>query len=276
MNVLRLHGRSAFALLVVTLVGAAAFTWPFFGGASATTAGGLPHSTDAPWLFVAILPLLLAVLFAEIADGSLDAKGIAMLGVLAACGAALRPLGGGATGFTAVFFLMIPAGRVLGRGFGFVLGAVTLFASALLTAGVGPWLPFQMVAAGWVGFGAGCLPRATGRREVVMLATYAAVAGLTYGLVMNLWFWPFAHDYPASISYLPGAALKTNLVHWLHHDAVTSLGFDLPRALGNFLFVLVAGRPVLAALRRAARRAAFEQPVVFEKPVAFTPAEVGG
>src|SRR4051812_19563515 len=139
-----------------------------------------------------------------------------------------------------------------------------------------------MVAAGWVGFGAGCLPRARGRTELALLGSYAAFAGLAYGLVMNLWFWPFAHDYPASISYLPGAALKTNLVHWLHHDAVTSLGFDLPRALGNFLFVLVAGRPVLAALRRAARRAAFEQPAVFEqpgffdKPDALTPAEVNG
>jgi len=267
-NVIRLRGRSAIALAVVTAVGIVAFTWPLFGSASATEAGGLPHSTDAPWLFVALLPLLLAVLFAEIADGSLDAKGIAMLGVLAACGAALRPLGGGATGFSAVFFLMIPAGRVLGRGFGFVLGAVTLFASALLTAGVGPWLPFQMVAAGWVGFGAGCLPRAQGRREIAMLAAYAALAGLAYGLVMNLWFWPYAHDYPRSISYLPGASAATNLVHWLHHDVVTSLGFDLPRALGNFLFVLLAGRPVLAALRRAARRAAFDQPVVFSDPAA--------
>ncbi|HET6909897.1 MAG TPA: ECF transporter S component [Mycobacteriales bacterium] len=264
LDIVRLHGRSAFALLVVTLVGVAAFTWPFFAGTAATAdSSGLPHSTDAPWLFVALLPLLLGVLFAEIADGSLDAKGIAMLGVLAACGAALRPIGGGATGFTGVFFLMIPAGRVLGRGFGFVLGALTLFASALLTAGVGPWLPFQMVAAGWVGFGAGCLPPARGRREVALLAFYAAFAGLSYGLVMNLWFWPFAHDYPRAISYLPGASMATNLVHWLHHDVVTSLGFDLPRAFGNFVFVLVAGRPVLAALRRAARRAAFEQPVVF-------------
>jgi energy-coupling factor transport system substrate-specific component len=267
MNVVRLRGRTAFALTVVTLVGAAAFAWPLFAGGSTVSDGGLPHSSDAPWLFVALLPLLLAVLFAEVADGSLDAKGVAMLGVLAACGAALRPLGGGATGFSAVFFLMVPAGRVLGRGFGFVLGALTLFASALITAGVGPWLPFQMIAAGWVGFGAGCLPRMSGRREVLMLACYAAFAGLAYGLVMNLWFWPFAHDYPRAISYIPGAPWQTNLVHWLHHDVVTSLGFDLPRALGNFLFVLVAGRPVLAALRRAARRAAFEQPVVFE-PVA--------
>lgn len=263
-KVVRLHGRSAFALLAVTAVSVAAFGWPLFAGTtSAVNGGGLPHSSDAPWLFVALLPLLLAVLFAELSDGSLDAKGVAMLGVLAACGAALRPLGAGATGFNAVFFLLVPAGRVFGRGFGFVLGALTLFASALLTAGVGPWLPFQMVAAGWVGFGAGCLPRAGGRAEIAMLAAYAAFAGLAYGLVMNLWFWPFAHDYPAAISYVPGGGWETNLVHWLHHDVVTSLGFDIPRALGNLVLVLVAGRPILAALRRAARRAAFDAPVTF-------------
>jgi energy-coupling factor transport system substrate-specific component len=267
MNVLRLRGRSVLALGVVSAVGLVGFGWPLFAGTVARSeAAGLPHSTDAPWLFVALLPLLLAVLLAEISDGSLDAKGVAMLGVLAACGAALRPLGSGATGFSAVFFLMVPAGRVLGRGFGFVLGALTLFASALLTAGVGPWLPFQMVAAGWVGFGAGCLPAARGRREIAMLATYAAVAGLLYGLLMNLWFWPFARDYPRAISYLPGASLSTNLIHWLHHDVVTSLGFDIPRAVGNLLFVLLAGKPVLAALRRAARRAAFDAPVVFSEP----------
>ena len=38
-----------------------------------------------------------------------------------------------------------------------------MFASALLTGGVGPWLPFQMLCAAWVGFFAGCLPPARGR-----------------------------------------------------------------------------------------------------------------
>ena len=36
----------------------------------------------------------------------------------------------------------------LGPGFGFALGATTLMSSALITGGVGPWLPFQMIAAG--------------------------------------------------------------------------------------------------------------------------------
>ncbi len=111
-------------------------------------------------MFVALLPLLLAIVLGELAEGSLDAKGVALLGVLAACGAALRIPEPGVAGFEPVFFLLIPAGRVLGRGFGFVLGALTLFASALITGGVGPWLPFQMFGAAWMGFGAGCLPPA--------------------------------------------------------------------------------------------------------------------
>ena len=58
---------------------------------------------------------------------------------------------------------------MLGPGFGFVLGSVTMFASALLTGGVGPWMPFQMLAMGWVSMGAGLLPgpdRLRGRREL--------------------------------------------------------------------------------------------------------------
>ena len=119
-------------------------------------------------------------------------KAVAMLGVLAAIGAALRPLGAGTAGFETVFFLLILGGRVFGPGFGFVLGATTLFASALLTGGVGPWLPFQMLGAAWVGLrrraaAAAARPRA----RSCMLAAYGAVAGLAYGLLLNLSFWPF-------------------------------------------------------------------------------------
>ena len=75
--------------------------------------------------------------------------------------------------------------------------------------------------------------------------------------------WPFANNLPHSISYIAGAPLQTNLLHWLRHDAATSLGWDLARGAGDFLFIFIAGRPVLLALRRAARRAAFDAPVEF-------------
>jgi energy-coupling factor transport system substrate-specific component len=162
-----------------------------------------------------------------------------------------------------VFFLLVLGGRVFGAGFGFVLGATTLFASALVTGGVGPWLPFQMLGAAWVGWGAGLLPPLRGRAEVLMLAAYGAVAGLFYGLLLNLSFWPFATGMSGELSFVPGDPVAENLHRFLVFTLATSLGWDIGRAVTTAVLVLVTGRPVLGALRRAARRAAFEEPVTF-------------
>jgi energy-coupling factor transport system substrate-specific component len=259
MNALRLQPRSVVALALASSVGIVAFGWPLL----ARPGSGLAHAGDAPLLFAALLPLLLAVVLAELAEGGLDAKAIAMLGVLAAVGAALRPLGGGITGFSPVFLLVVLGGRALGRGFGFVLGAVTLFASALLTGGVGPWLPFQMLGAAWVGLLAGCLPKASGRAEVALVAAYGALAGLTYGFLLDLWFWPFTTGLTSGLSFVAGDPVGENLHRFLAFCFATSLGFDVPRAIGNLVLVLAVGGPVLRALRRSARRAAFDAPVEF-------------
>jgi energy-coupling factor transport system substrate-specific component len=151
---------------VASVIGLAAFCWPLLVGPESPLAG----SATAPLVLGLLLPLLLAVVLVEVAEGGLDVKAVAVLGVLSAVGAALRPLGAGTAGLETVFFLLVLGGRVFGAGFGFVLGATTLFASALVTGGVGPWLPYQMLGAAWVGLGAGLLPRATGRREIGLLA----------------------------------------------------------------------------------------------------------
>lgn len=260
-DAVRLGPTSWLLLVAAFALGVVAFAWPLF--ASASSSIDASHSTDAPWIFVILIPLLIGVILAELADGSLDAKSVALLGVLAASGAVLRLPSGGVAGFEPVFFLLVPAGRVFGRGFGFVLGALTLFVSALLTGGVGPWLPFQMFGAAWIGFFAGCLPAARGRMEIAMLALYGALAALAYGLVMNLWFWPFVSSGDTTVSYVAGDSLAENLRRFWGFHITTSFGFDLPRAVFTALFIVVAGRPVLGALRRVARRAAFEAPVEF-------------
>ena len=243
-------------------VGIVAFGWPFLiqPGAALDTS----HSGDAPFVFVVLLPLLAAVVLAELTYGGIDAKAVAMLGMLAAVGGALRALGPGTAGLEPSFAVIILGGRVFGRGFGFVLGAITMFVGALLTGGVGPWLPFQMVAAGWVGFFAGCLPPARGRTEVAWLAGYAAAVGLAFGLVMNLWFWPFAAFGP-EVSYVAGDPVADNLRRYLVFYVVTSLAWDLGRSFLSLLVIALAGRPLLRALRRASRRAAFDAPVAFER-----------
>jgi energy-coupling factor transport system substrate-specific component len=254
--------RSALVMAVVFVVGIAAFGWPFLvePGAALDTS----HSGDAPFVFVILLPLLAALVLSELTSGALDAKAVAMLGMLAAVGGALRALGPGTAGLEPSFAVIILGGRVFGRGFGFVLGAVTIFVGALLTGGVGPWLPFQMVAAGWVGFFAGCLPPVRGRAEIGVLAGYAAAVGLVYGLVMNLWFWPFA-SYGPEVSYVAGDPVAENVGRYLVFYVTTSLPWDLGRSVLSLLVVALAGRPLLRALRRAARRAAFDAPVVFER-----------
>ncbi len=246
--------RPAGLLTLVSAVGFVAYCWPFVVTPGAALDNS--HSADAPWFFVILLPLLAAVVVAEISAGGIDAKTVAMLGMLVAIGAAMRALGPGFAGLEPSFVVIVLGSRVFGRGFGFVLGALTIFAGALITGGVGPWLPFQMFGAGWVGLFAGMLPRAGGRREVVILACYGLVAGLVYGALLNLWFWPFA-AYSPEVQYVAGAPVSANLHRYLVFWATTSLGWDIPRGLLTGGVILVAGQPILRALRRTSRRAHF-------------------
>jgi energy-coupling factor transport system substrate-specific component len=253
-----LRGRATVVVVMATFVGFVSFFWPFV-----VAPNHFGRSYTPLLMFGVLLSLVLAVLFAEIATGGIDAKAIAMLGVLSAIGAALRPLDAGTAGIEFIFFLLILAGRVFGPGFGFALGCTTLFGSALITAGVGPWMPYQMFGCAWIGLFAGCLPPLRGRAEIAMLAGYGAVAGYAYGFLSNLSFWPFALDPGSSISYLPGASLGTQWHHYLVFDTTTSLGWDTGRAITNLVAICVVGPAALRTFRRAARKAAFTSPVEF-------------
>jgi len=263
LRLIRLKPRSTVALIVASLVGLLAFAWPLFFHTSQAGASAIGHTTDAPWLFVLLLPLLVGVVLAELSESGIDAKVISLLGMLAAVGTALRALGPGTAGLEPGFFLLVLAGRAFGAGFGFVLGAVSLLGGALITGGVGPWMPFQMFACAWVGCLAGLLPRFGGRLELLILAAYSLVSGILYGVIMNLWFWPYA-TFGSDFSFVPGDALAPNLHRYFLFVVATSLGWDIPRGILCAALVLVLGRPVLTAFRRTSRKAAFAAPVTFD------------
>ena len=267
-NAVRLGTRSKAAITLVSVVGLVAFIWPLL---AAPESAAVAHASDAPLLFAVVVPMLLLVVLAQINDGGMDAKSVAMLGVLAAVISALRPLGGGTAGLEPIWVILILGGRALGPGFGFCLGSISLFASALLTGGVGPWLPFQMLGAAWVGLGAGLLPRATGRRELLMLSGYGAIACIAYGFLLNLWFWPFTAGLSEQLAFTAGAPMTDNLLAWIRFCLVTSLGYDIPRAVLTVVLIMVAGRPILTALRRMSRKAAFDAPVTFEPSITPAP-----
>jgi len=248
--------RSGLVLGVASVVGLMMLCWPLLLQVQPG------ERVDPPFLFLALLPLVIAVVLAEVSEGGLDPRVLAVLGVLSAVNAVLRALSPGLAGVELTFFLLILAGRVFGPGFGFVLGCTSLFASALLTAGVGPWLPFQMIVSAWVGMGAGLLPRrVSGRAEIVVLAVYGVLAAYLFGLLMNLSGWPFVAGIAipgeeSSLSYVPGAPLLENLHRFLLYTLLTSSGgWDTVRAVTNAVAIVLLGPAVLTTLRRASRRA---------------------
>lgn len=234
-------------LAAANLLALAAFCWPLLAAA-------LPQDAAAalPYAALAIAPLAAVAVVVSL-DGSVrSAHTVALLGVLAAVGSAVRVASTGVGGVEAVFILLILAGRAFGARFGMLLGAATIALSSALWGGIGPWTPFQIFACAWVGAGAGLLPRSVrGKAELWMLCGYGIVASYLFGLLTNLWFWPFAVGSGTGISYVPGAPLGTNLSSFLLYSLVTSTaGWDTLRAVTTIIGIAVVGRAILAALRR--------------------------
>ena len=135
-----------------------------------------------------------------------------------------------------------------------------------MTAGVGPWLPFQMLVSAWVGMGAGFLPRRfTGRAEIAVLVAYGVVSAYAFGLLMNLSSWPFTlgivvPGHEGGLSFVAGAPLLDNLERFGVYTLLTSTGsWDTGRAITTSLMLVVLGPAILSTLRRASRRVVVEQ-----------------
>lgn len=237
---------SSLVILLASIIGVLAFTWPLFISAE--------NDSAARWLFLGLMPLLAIILIIEITLGQLDVKALAFLGVLSATGAALRAIGAGAVGLEPIWFLIIVGGKALGKRFGFILGLTTMLASALLTGGVGPWLAFQMMCAAWIGWGAGALPKVKEPLELALLSFYGVVTALLFGAMMDLQLWPWIVSPATSIAYLPGAGVLDNLQRFMVFHFATALAWDIPRAIFNATLILLLGRPILNSLRRAIRR----------------------
>ena len=257
-----------------TLIGMVAFLYPFWLPAlhqSAAAGAGSAHADDAPLMLTLLVGLCFAVLLLEVQGQLINTKTIALLGILVAINAALRFVSvaiPGPGGFSPIFFLIALTGYVFGARFGFLMGALTLLVSALITGGVGPWLPYQMFTAGWMGLSMPlCRPLVrllptsarwgrNGWGEIMILAGFAGLWGLLYGAIMNIWFWPFATG-AADQTWLPGMSLATTLQHYSAFYVATSRLWDMLRLVGNVVLILAFGLPTLRVLRRFQQRFEF-------------------
>jgi energy-coupling factor transport system substrate-specific component len=232
------------------------FAWPLL---IQTTSAD--ENRVAQTVFILLMPLMLVLVLVEFASGGLDSKQLAMLGVLTALNAVIRILGAGTSGIETAFFLIIIGAYVFGSGFGFLLGSGSLLVSALLMGGVGPWLPFQMMAAGLLGLAAGLLPKPKTRwLELVTLVSFAILGSYAYGALMTLWNWPFLLGVGTDISYRPGAGFFENIIRFFKYELLTGgLLWDTGRAITTSVLILITAPALLTTLKRAARRAGIDR-----------------
>lgn len=230
------------------------FAWPLLIAATNQNENQIAQA-----VFIALMPIIIVLTLIEFATGDIGSRQLAILGVMTAINAVVRLLGAGTAGIETAFFLIIIGAYVFRSGFGFILGSTSILVSALLGAGVGPWLPFQMMAAGLVGLGAGTLPRfKTKFAQLGTLVIYAVTASFIYGALMTLWNWPFLAGGESSVAYKAGAGLFSNLGRFLNYEIVSGgLLWDAGRAITTSALILLTAPALLATLKRAANRAGF-------------------
>lgn len=246
---------AAIYLLTIT-IGIATFVAPFV----------LPQSESAPEnssliLTMFMLGLALVVLLVEVQGQVVSAKIVATLGILIAIISVLRFIEvaiPGPGGFSPIFAPIILAGYIFGARFGFLLGTLTILVSSLITGGIGPWLPYQMFTAGWVGLSAGWLPHpAKPQAEVALLVFWGFIWGILYGVIINLYFWPLVVGTTAT-SWQPGIGLGETAVRYGAFYLATSFLWDVGRSIGNVILLLVLGVPAIRALSRFRNRLQYE------------------
>lgn len=247
-------------LVLANLIGLAALLYPFFVPTLAQAGFAADaHGQDAGLLTILLVTLCLAIITLGTGEEQLDPKMTAVLGVLAAVNAVLRAVPGPA-GFAAVFVLPVLCGYTYGASFGFLLGAVSLLVSALIGAGVGPWLPYQMLATGWVGMTAAWLPdmRRFPRVERIILGAWGLLWGFVFGALMNIWFWPYVvQSGQTEMYWQQGISLLETLKRFGVFYVATSLWWDIGRAGGNALLLWLLGPALLKLLRRFRQRFQF-------------------
>ncbi|HEX7492473.1 MAG TPA: hypothetical protein VF337_12300 [Candidatus Limnocylindrales bacterium] len=248
-------------IALVSLAGVFIFIWPFLG---------LGITPQEPALMVTVAAVAALVLM-EVGARRLDSGRLALLASLAALDAALRlAMVNGVAGFSPIFFLVMAAGYEFGPSYGFLVGAFSLLVSAVVTGGVGPWLPYETFAVGWVGMSsgaAGSLVRRfrparkawlPSRLDIGVLVFVAVVTGFAYGALTDIYGWVTFYRGVENVGWIPGMAAGDSLAQFGRYYVLTSVAWDAFRAAGDSVAVLVFGAPVLMALGRLRARLGYE------------------
>jgi uncharacterized membrane protein len=139
--------------------------------------------------------------------------------------------------FKPVVAVTIISAVCFGAESGFLVGALSMLSSNMLF-GQGPWTPWQMFAAGIIGFLAGILfQKGWLKARKISLCIYGFLATVfIYGGIMN----------PASLVMTSYAITKRNLLAIY----MSGLPVDLVHASATVIFLWVASKPMIEKLER--------------------------
>ena len=141
--------------------------------------------------------------------------------------------------------------------------------SSIITGGIGPWLPFQMMAAGWIGLVSGIVGSAarniSARKQKLVLVGISVFASLSFGFLMDLQLWPWLAGTDTQLSFLPGDSVANNLEKFVAFHFATALAWDIPRALTTATLVVITATPIMKSLERAKLRLAFTSHAMAQK-----------
>jgi len=143
--------------------------------------------------------------------------------------------------FKPVAALIIISAVALGAERGFLIGALTCFASNLFF-GQGPWTLWQMFAFGLIGFFAGLIFRSrklSESRLAVCIYGFLSVI-ILYGGILN----------PAAEIMFQGYLTPQMLIA----SYIAGLPFDLIHAAGTVIFLWIAAKPMLLKLDRIKKK----------------------
>ncbi|MCF0124063.1 MAG: ATP-binding cassette domain-containing protein [Ruminiclostridium sp.] len=191
------------------------------------------------YYFISLLILLEAMIpFFLLFEGRRpQARELVLVATLCAIGVAGRAVLFMLPSFKPVLALTIIAGVGLGSETGFLVGAMTMLVSNLLFS-QGPWTPWQMFAAGIIGFLAGSLSRIglLPRKRLPLCIFGALSALLIYGGIMN----------PASALMWTHELSRPILLTYF----ASGFPMDCIHAAATWLFLWLAAEPFLEKLDR--------------------------
>lgn len=242
---------STLLFIAVNVLSVAVFFMPLF----ISTSEAHLHSIVMPISFA--LVLLSAVGCVVFSHSRMVSRSLITLAAIACALGTLGKLLDLPAGGSGMFFVVIICGFALGSQFGQLVGMTSMFVSALLTGGIGPWLGYQAIAMGLVGAAAGIacphIVREVKRKGKIsvpvfaVLTLYAGLLGLLFGFIINWWSWPFL-DYGNMLSFDSTNSIMTNIAHYMNFYIRTSLWWDAWALIGNIVLMTVIGRPVIMAL----------------------------